>query len=132
MKAYPAGPSDAGATSDPYRQKMRSLFQNLKSKSNPALRSRVLSGEIAPDRFVTMSAEELKSPERIAQDAAIHKENMDRAMVAQEEKAISGSLQCGKCKEKKVSYSQAQTRSADEPMTTFCECTVCGHRWKFS
>jgi transcription elongation factor S-II len=41
-------------------------------------------------------------------------------------------LTCGKCGQKKVSYSQAQTRSADEPMTTFCECTVCGNRWKFS
>lgn len=41
-------------------------------------------------------------------------------------------FQCGKCKNKKVSYSQAQTRSADEPMTTFCECMVCGNRWKFS
>ena len=26
---------------------------------------------------------------------------------------------------------QVQTRSADEPMTTFCFCNECGHRWKF-
>ena len=25
---------------------------------------------------------------------------------------------------------QAQTRSADEPMTTFAYCLTCGHRWK--
>jgi len=25
---------------------------------------------------------------------------------------------------------QAQTRSADEPMTTFVYCNDCGHRWK--
>ncbi|CAD0091713.1 unnamed protein product [Aureobasidium mustum] len=77
---------------------------------NPKLRSQVLSGFIKPDRF----------------------ENMDKAMVAQAERSISASLTCGKCGQKKVSYSQAQTRSADEPMTTFCECTVCGNRWKFS
>lgn len=41
-------------------------------------------------------------------------------------------MQCGKCKFMKVAYSQAQTRSADEPMTTFCECMNCGNRWKFS
>ena len=27
---------------------------------------------------------------------------------------------------------QAQTRSADEPMTTFALCNDCGHRWKVS
>ena len=42
------------------------------------------------------------------------------------------SMQCGKCKQYKVSYTQAQTRSADEPLTTFCECMSCGKRWKFS
>jgi len=25
---------------------------------------------------------------------------------------------------------QAQTRSADEPMTTFVLCYICGNRWK--
>lgn len=119
-------------TSAPYKEKMRSLFQNLKNKSNGQLRARVLAGEIAPERFVRMSAEELKSPERREEDRQMQKENMDKAMVAQELKSISTSLTCGKCGQKKVSYSQAQTRSADEPMTTFCECTVCGKRWKFS
>ncbi|KAI9710225.1 MAG: RNA polymerase II elongation factor [Chrysothrix sp. TS-e1954] len=119
-------------TTAPYRAKLRSLFTNLKAKSNPQLRIRLLSGEISPDRFVGMSSEELKSPERLAEDLAMQKENMDKAMVAQEQKSISGSMVCGKCGVKKVSYSQAQTRSADEPMTTFCECLNCGHRWKFS
>jgi len=45
---------------------------------------------------------------------------------------LNHSMQCGKCKQMKVAYSQAQTRSADEPMTTFCECMNCGNRWKFS
>lgn len=44
----------------------------------------------------------------------------------------SCSMTCSKCKQSRVAYSQAQTRSADEPMTTFCECTNCGNRWKFS
>ncbi|KAF2674208.1 transcription elongation factor [Microthyrium microscopicum] len=119
-------------TSDPYKNKMRSLFQNLKNKSNQALRERVLSGDITPLRFVNMTHEELKSAERQAEDARLMKENMDKAMVAEEEKSISVHLTCGKCGQKKVSYTQAQTRSADEPMTTFCECMNCGNRWKFS
>lgn len=115
-----------------YRTRLRSLFQNLKNKNNPKLRSQVLSGMIAPDRFVKMSHEELKSDKQRAEDEKLQKENMDKAMVPQEDKSISASLTCGKCGQKKVSYSQAQTRSADEPMTTFCQCTVCGNRWKFS
>ncbi|KAL1311634.1 hypothetical protein AAFC00_001744 [Neodothiora populina] len=115
-----------------YRTRIRSLFQNLKNKNNPNLRHQVLVGTIAPSRFVTMTHEELKSDKQRAEDERLHKENMDKAMVAQAERSISASLTCGKCGQKKVSYSQAQTRSADEPMTTFCECTVCGNRWKFS
>jgi transcription elongation factor S-II len=111
---------------------MRSLYQNLKNKGNPHLRQRVLSGEYTPQRFVTMSHDEMKSEERREADKKLEKENMNQAMVAQVEKSISAEFQCSKCKQRKVSYSQAQTRSADEPMTTFCECLACGNRWKFS
>ena len=38
---------------------------------------------------------------------------------------------CGKCKKNKCTYFELQTRSADEPMTTFVTCIECGHRWKF-
>jgi transcription elongation factor S-II len=33
-------------------------------------------------------------------------------------RASEGSLQCGRCKSKNTDYTQKQTRSADEPMTT--------------
>ena len=39
-------------------------------------------------------------------------------------------FQCGRCKGRKCTYYQKQTRSADEPMTTFVQCTICGNRWK--
>ena len=42
-----------------------------------------------------------------------------------------GFFKCGKCKTNKTTYTQAQTRSADEPMTTFVTCLNCNHRWKF-
>ncbi|KAG6009705.1 hypothetical protein E4U54_008496, partial [Claviceps lovelessii] len=113
-----------------YKKKIRSLFANLKNKSNSELRKRVLSGEISAQKFATMTDEELKSEEQRKLDAELEKENMKKAQVPQEQKSISDSLECGRCKLKKVSYTQAQTRSADEPMTTFCECMNCGHRWK--
>jgi transcription elongation factor S-II len=113
-----------------YRAKLRSLFQNLKNISNRELGPRVMSGEITPAQFVVMSHEELKSAERRKEDEKLHAENMKKAQVPMAEKSISDALKCGRCGQRKVSYSQAQTRSADEPMTTFCECTVCGNRWK--
>ncbi|MCJ1284933.1 RNA polymerase II elongation factor [Xylographa opegraphella] len=115
-----------------YKSKIRSLYQNLKNKSNPSLRVRVLNGDIKPEQFVVMSHDELKSAERREEDKKIQSENMKAAQAPMAEKSISTSLTCGKCGQRKVSYSQAQTRSADEPMTTFCECTVCGKRWKVS
>jgi DNA-directed RNA polymerase subunit M/transcription elongation factor TFIIS len=39
-------------------------------------------------------------------------------------------LQCHACKSYTVQTVQLQTRSADEPMTVFCNCTTCGKRWK--
>lgn len=119
-----------GGENAEYRAKIRSLFQNLKVKSNKELRRRVMVGEITAMEFVKMSPDELKSQEHKERDKAYEKENINNAQVAQPEKSISDALTCGKCGQKKVSYTQAQTRSADEPMTTFCECLHCGNRWK--
>jgi DNA-directed RNA polymerase subunit M/transcription elongation factor TFIIS len=43
---------------------------------------------------------------------------------------VEGFFRCGKCKTYKTSYYQLQTRSADEPITTFVSCK-CGNRWRF-
>ena len=126
-------PAVKGSTTSPaYKEKIRSLYQNLKNKSNPWLRQKLLNGKVTPEKFVVMTHEEMKSREQRDQEKKIEKENLDKAMVAQEEKSVSTALECGKCHKKRVSYTQAQTRSADEPMTTFCECLECGNRWKFS
>jgi transcription elongation factor S-II len=113
-----------------YKKKIRSLFSNLKNKSNRELGKRVMTGDIGAEKFVNMTDEELKSEDQRKMEQELEKENMKKAQVPMAEKSISDSLECGKCKKKKVSYTQAQTRSADEPMTTFCECMNCGNRWK--
>lgn len=45
-------------------------------------------------------------------------------------KTSGGLFKCGKCKSTDTSNRQAQTRSADEPMTVFVHCQNCGNRWK--
>jgi transcription elongation factor S-II len=46
-------------------------------------------------------------------------------------KSLNNLKKCGKCKKRKCKYYQMQTRSADEPMTTFVTCMECNHRWRF-
>ena len=44
--------------------------------------------------------------------------------------ASTDNFTCRKCKKNQCTYYQLQTRSADEPMTTFVTCINCGTRWK--
>ena len=41
-------------------------------------------------------------------------------------------IKCPKCDHDRAFFMQIQTRSADEPMTTFYKCcaATCGYRWK--
>ena len=65
------------------------------------------------------------------QRQAFIKAGIDSAQLAHVEGTKTDLLQCGKCKMKNCTYNQIQTRSADEPMTTFVLCNECGNRWKF-
>lgn len=115
-----------------YRTKMRSLFMNLKDPKNPGLRTRVVSGDISAERLRTMTPQEMAPEELKKEIEQIEKQNLFKAQGAKEQRAVTDRFTCGKCKQKKVSYYQMQTRSADEPLTTFCTCENCGNRWKFS
>ncbi|TEB35271.1 transcription elongation factor [Coprinellus micaceus] len=120
------------STAGEYRNKIRSLFVNLKDKNNPELRESIVSGEISAKKFSTMTSEEMASEEQKAALKKIKEDNLFQSLSAQETEAETTAFQCSKCKQRKCRYRQAQTRSADEPMTTFVTCTVCGNRWKFS
>lgn len=119
-----------GAITEEYCKQIRSLYQILHNASNPTLRHEIIDGTITAYDFINKPPQTFLSPERQAEIAKIQKMNMDGAMIPKEVKAVSNMLTCPKCQAKNVSYSQAQTRSADEPMTNFCECGSCGNRWK--
>lgn len=84
---------------------------------------------ILPQDLVKLSHEELY-PE-IWEDILLkNKKKMDILQNNSVQKGTS-MFKCGKCKERNCTYFQLQTRSADEPMTTFVTCLNCNNRWKF-
>ncbi|THH05316.1 hypothetical protein EW145_g4879 [Phellinidium pouzarii] len=106
-------------TGKDYKGKIRSLYLNLKDKNNPSLRNDIVSGDLAVSKFCRMTSQEMASEERKAADKAIQEENFHKSLGAEEQQAETTAFQCGKCKKWETRYRQAQTRSADEPMTTF-------------
>lgn len=114
-----------------YRNRVRSRLSNLKDPKNPCLRQKVLSGTIATGVIAKMTAEEMASDELRKWRHAMTLEAIREHQMAKTCGTVTDLLQCGKCKKRHCSYNQVQTRSADEPMTTFVLCNECGHRWKF-
>jgi len=45
--------------------------------------------------------------------------------------ATSNAFKCKKCGERRCQVTQKQTRSGDEPATTYVECMECGYTFKF-
>ncbi|KAG1787386.1 transcription factor S-II, central domain-containing protein [Suillus plorans] len=121
-----------GSASAAYKGKIRSSYVNLKDKGNPSLRENIVSGDLSAERFSKMTSEEMSSEERRAADQKIKEANFFKSLGAGEQEAETEGFQCGRCKQRKCRYRQAQTRSADEPMTTFVTCVNCGNKWKFS
>ncbi|XP_008430535.1 transcription elongation factor A protein 3 isoform X4 [Poecilia reticulata] len=119
------------ATDMKYKNRVRSRISNLKDPKNPGLRRNVLAGSIELSRIASMSAEEMASDELKQLRNVLTQEAIREHQMAKTGGTTTDLLQCGKCKKKNCTYNQVQTRSADEPMTTFVLCNECGNRWKF-
>uniref|UniRef100_A0A3B4XVS9 Transcription elongation factor n=1 Tax=Seriola lalandi dorsalis TaxID=1841481 RepID=A0A3B4XVS9_SERLL len=118
------------ATDMKYKNRVRSRISNLKDPKNPGLRRNVLAGSIELRRIATMSAEEMASDELKQLRNVLTQEAIREHQMAKTGGTSTDLLQCGKCKKRNCTYNQVQTRSADEPMTTFVLCNECGNRWK--
>jgi len=137
--------ASGGASSKDYKAKFRTLSFNLKDSKNPDLRRAVLNGQVAAADLLTLSPEELVrrpscvshrarahaaqgSEERRLGNQRIREHAMWECERGQKNVASTDQFQCGKCKQRKCTYFQLQTRSADEPMTTFVTCVNCNNR----
>lgn len=114
-----------------YKNRIRSRVANLKDPKNPVLRTNFVSGAIAAAVLAKMTPEEMASDEMRKIREKFVQESINDAQLATAEGTTTDLLKCDKCKKRNCTYNQMQTRSADEPMTTFVLCNECGNRWKF-
>jgi len=118
-------------TNQKYKNQVRSRVFNLKDKKNTALRANLLIGILEPARLAKMTSEEMANDDVKRQREQFVKEGINDSQLSQVQGTKTSLLKCNKCGKRDCTYSQVQTRSADEPMTTFVVCNACGNRWKF-
>jgi len=108
-----------------YMNKFKMIFHNLK---NDIIVEKLKQNVIKPHEVSFLTHVELL-PEKWKQEIQDKKLRLENKFFPKIE-ASTDNFTCGKCKSKACTYYQLQTRSGDEPMTTFVTCTQCGNRWK--
>ena len=109
-----------------YIQKLKSIIYNL---SNNNLLYSLINKKFKAHEIAFMSHQEL-IPD-IWSELIEEKKIKDENKFSPKIEASTDDFTCSKCKSKKCTFYQLQTRSADEPMTTFVTCINCGNRWRF-
>jgi DNA-directed RNA polymerase subunit M/transcription elongation factor TFIIS len=111
-----------------YRSKAISFYEYCRRKENDCV-CKLKNGEITAREFAEMNAVDL-CPSRWKDSIERIIESEKKLYSKNENAAIF--MWCSGCKKKtKCDYYQMQTRSADEPMTTFVTCLECDKKWKF-
>ena len=107
-----------------YTDRFRSIWSNLSQE----LIDKINKKEVKPQTVAFMTHQEL-NPEKW--DVAIQRKMLrDKNKNETNIEATSDSYKCRKCHLNKTTHYQLQTRSADEPMTTFVTCLNCAARWR--
>jgi DNA-directed RNA polymerase subunit M/transcription elongation factor TFIIS len=94
----------------------------------PNVKEKILSGEISLEQLpqhnhYSLNPEgwhDLRERQRIREEKEL----------AGDRRMATDRFKCHRCGQKQCSYYQLQTRSADEPMTTFIKCLVCNNEWR--
>lgn len=117
-----------------YRNKAVSLYENLRGNESYVQNQgnwleKLKNKELDCQTFVDMTAMDI-CPQRWK--AMIEKIIETEKKLYSKNDSASIVIWCSGCKKKsKCTYYQMQTRSADEPMTTFVTCLECDKKWKF-
>lgn len=114
-----------------YVMKSISVYSNLDSASyikNADLLKDIQSGTFKAYDIAFMKPHDLY-PSRW--ESILHeKKTQDQYKFEERTEMATDIYRCGKCGKRRCVFRQAQTRSADEPMTTFVTCLECKNRWK--
>lgn len=113
-------------TFDSYIRTSRRVLASIANEHTGLMR-RVRCGDVRPSEVGTLSHRAMW-PERWSAREMQLGHNI--VVIQGAVHTAPSMLQCRACRKYTVSYYQMQTRSADEPMTVFCECNECGKRWK--
>lgn len=120
-----------GRSTGAHKAKYRSIMFNLRADNNTDFRRRVLTGQVRPERLPDITPEEMASDSRKHENNQIKQKAMFECERGGAPKATTDQFKCSRCGQRKTTYYQLQTRSADEPMTTFVTCVNCNNHWKF-
>ena len=108
-----------------YVAKLKSILINLKNKE---LVDNIKNKIFKANEIGFMTHIELR-PE-LWKELLEYKKKRDEIKFTGNITATTDNFTCRKCKSHKCSYYQLQTRSADEPMTTYVDCLNWGNSWK--
>jgi|TARA_B110000977_G_scaffold198618_1_gene283880 transcription elongation factor S-II len=108
-----------------YIEKLKMILYNI---THPVLYDKLINKEIKAHELAFMSHEEMRPD--IWNNLIELKKIKDENKFSPKLEASTDDFTCSKCKSKKCTHYQLQTRSADEPMTTFVTCINCGNRWR--
>lgn len=111
---------DPKFTESIYNTKISSLCYNLNQLNCPDLLSKICNKEISCKDVVFTDEKVLNS---FAWDSIIKKMEFKNAQL--NNLPTTDAYECRKCKQRKCTTYTLQTRSADEPMTTFVTCQIC-------
>jgi len=113
-----------------YKKNFVKVFSNIETNKNADFVTQKLKWNIwEPEKIVSMTPQQLY-PDIWEELMLKNKKKLD-ALSLQKNVQGTSMFKCGKCKQNNCTYFQMQTRSADEPMTTFVTCLNCSNRWKF-
>jgi len=116
-----------------YLNKSIQIYYNISPSSsikNTSFLKKIKSGELEFSKIPTMTPQEI-FPEHWEKLQEKQKAT-DEFLYLKKPEAATDEFKCGRCKERKCTYYELQTRSIDEPMTKFVRCLVCDHRWRIA